>query len=329
MAKVPMADLDLSILDKTQWRNAGRVPLAGDASSRRYVRLTQEESSAILMLDPAPANVRQFLKVGQILKEYGFSAPDILEDAADRGMLILEDFGDDIFAKIIEQNPSREGELYKLAVDFLIDLTKREKPYDLPYFSQSYVLDQNAAFLDFYVPDILGHPLADNARFFFHQIWRELLKLIEDDPEVFLYRDFHAENLVLLDSREGLAQLGLLDFQDAMCGPAAYDLASLLQDVRRQITPAVAQSMTSYYASETNINETALKQRIAILGAHRCLRILGVFTRLAKEQGKSRYIALLPRVIGHLNDNLAHPDLLALKHWIKVTLGAHQGDVQL
>ncbi len=324
-----MADVDLSVLSKTQWRNADQIQLAGDASSRSYIRLEQKEHPAIMMFDPDPANVRQFLKVAHLLKDYGFSSPNILHEEADKGVLILEDFGNDLFARIIEQDPSREEALYTLAVDFLITLTKREKPYDLPYFSQSYVLDQNAAFLDYYVPDILGQPLADNARFFFHQIWRELLKLIEGDPEVFLYRDFHAENLVLLENREGLAQLGLLDFQDAMCGPAAYDLASLFQDVRRQVTPAVAQRLTSYYASETNSDEVALKRSIAILGAHRCLRILGGFTRLAKEQGKNRYIALLPRVIGHLNDNLAHPDLLALKHWIKVTLGAQQGEVQL
>ncbi|WP_025897441.1 aminoglycoside phosphotransferase family protein [Sneathiella glossodoripedis] len=324
-----MTDLHFSLLKGTPWSGAAPVSMAGDASSRSYYRLAGGEKPAVLMIDPDPDTVEKFLKIAKLLKKREFSAPEIYHVDVESGVVILEDLGDGLLASLIDKDPNCEKDLYQLAVDFLIRQKGLEKPIGLPFFSQSYVLDQNAAFLDFYVPEILGAPLADNARYFFHQIWVELLKQIDVEQEVFLHRDFHAQNLLYLPDRSGLHRLGLLDFQDAMTGPAAYDLASLLQDVRRQVDPDIAQKMIEYYISETNVDEKAFKRDFAILGAHRCLRILGVFTRLSKLEGKNQYIALLPRVIGHLNDNLAHPDLLALKHWIKVTLGTHQAEVRL
>ena len=324
-----MTDLAVSFLNQTPWAHAARVPLAGDASSRLYERLELGDKTAILMIDPELGNLRKFEEITAVLQGWNYSAPKILHEDPDKGLLILEDLGNGLFARLIEADPQREEELYKLAVDFLIDLTKKDKPIGLPYFSQSYVLDQNAMFLDWYVPDFLTKPLEDNARFFFHQIWRQLLDSLEESQEVFLYRDFHAENLLFLPDRTGFQKLGLLDYQDAMTGPPAYDLASLLQDVRRAVSPLVAQQMIEYYVSETGVDDKNFRRNLAILGAHRCLRILGIFTKLAKEQGKTRYTAFLPRVIGHLNENLAHPDLVALKHWIKVTIGVRNQEVLL
>lgn len=324
-----MTDFAVSFLNQTPWAHAARTPLEGDASSRQYERLEMGDNSAIMMSDPDSENVQKFKTITTLLQDWNYSAPKILHEDPDKGLLILEDLGNDLIARLIETNPDREEELYKLSVDFLIDLANQDKPLGLPYFSQSYVLDQNALFLDWYVPDLLGNPLADNARIFFHQIWRQLLSSLEEDQEVFLYRDFHAENLLFLPNRNGQQKLGLLDYQDAMTGPPAYDLASLLQDVRRVVSPLVAQQMIDHYISETGVDDKNFRRNLAILGAHRCLRILGIFTKLAKEQRKTRYTAFLPRVIGHLNENLAHPDLVALKHWIKVTIGVRNQEVML
>ena len=311
------------------WFGATRQKLAGDASTRSYERVTREGEGAILMIDPDASSIEAFLKVTEILHDFSYSAPRVFEFDAANGLLLLEDLGDDLFARLLRENPDREEELYRLAVDFLIDLTRQEKPMGLPYFSQSYVLDQNAMFLDWYVPDILGTPLPNNARFFFQQIWRSLLEFVEESPEVFLHRDFHAENLIYLPERKGLSQLGLLDYQDAMTGPAAYDLASLLQDARRFVSPQLASNLIDYYISETKCDEKAFRRSFAVLGAHRCLRIMGIFTRLAKQQNKNQYTKFMPRMMGHLNVNLAHPDLVALRHWIKVTLGSSAIEVRL
>jgi aminoglycoside/choline kinase family phosphotransferase len=316
-------------LKQTEFDKGDSQKLAGDASSRSYERIMADGKSAILMLDPDHASIEAFLKVTDILEDWGYSAPKILKDGSKDGLLLLEDFGNELLARILEKSPKREQELYTLAVDFLVDLTKQDAPTGLAYYSQSYALDQNAVFLDWYVPEILGEPLPENARFFFQQIWQELFELISEDKEVFLYRDFHAENLFFLKDRKGLRQLGLIDYQDAMTGPAAYDMASLLQDARRSVSPELATAMIDHYVSKTNVDEKEFMRSYSILGAHRCLRILGIFTRLAKQQDKDRYSRFMPRVLGYLNSNLAHPDLVALKHWIKVTLGNSMEEVNL
>ncbi len=318
-----------AFIERGGFAGAARQKLAGDASSRSYKRISLDGNSAILMQDPDQSSVKSFLKVSEILKDWGYSAPEILVDGSKDGLLLLEDFGDELFARILETAPEREMELYTLAADFLVDLTKQDAPTGLKLYSQSYVLDQNALFLDWYVPNILGESLPDKARFFFQQIWRELFELLSEDQEVFLYRDFHAENLFFLEGRKGLRQLGLIDYQDAMTGPAAYDLASLLQDARRTVSTELATSIVDHYVSRTNYDQKEFMRSYSILGAHRCLRILGVFTRLAKQQNKDRYSRFMPRVLGYLNSNLAHPDLVALKHWIKVTLGNNMDEVPL
>jgi len=309
-----------AFLEKNNWGTASRSKLAGDASSRQYERLSRSDVTAILMIDPDPDVVQKFLTVTDLLQEAGYSAPKVLASDVSAGLVLLEDFGNDLFASLMEDGAD-EDPLYELATDFLIDLATQMRPTDLPYFSSNYVLDQNAMFLDWYVPKVMGKSLPDNARFFFQQIWRQLLKNMEDDKEVLLLRDFHAENLLYLPDRQGLQALGLLDYQDAMTGPAAYDLVSLLQDARRDVTPEIATKMLDHYILKTGVDDVEFKRMYAILGAHRALRIMGIFTRLADRDDKPRYLEFMPRMISHLQSNLAHPDLLALKHWITVSVG--------
>ncbi len=307
-------------LDATSWKTASRDPLAGDASSRRYERLTLEGQTAILMIDPSVETVGRFLSVTQLLTKRGYSVPAILAAEPNNGLLLLEDFGNNLFVDLIRQG-SDEEDLYTLAVDFLIDLRNKALPTGLPYFSPSYVLDQNSMFLDWYIPDQRGRPVQNNARLFYQQIWRELLKLMKGVPEIMLLRDFHAENILYLENRNGVQALGLLDYQDAMTGPAAYDLVSLLQDARREVPITLEQKMIQYYLTQTGIEESGFRQSYAIMGAHRALRIMGIFTRLAERDGKTRYLDYMPRMKAHLIRNLAHPALIALKHWLEITLG--------
>lgn len=272
------------------------------------------------MIDPSVATIHQFLNVTNILESFGYSAPKILAQQPEDGLLLLEDFGDRLVADLLITGAD-EFELYKLAVDFLIDLKNQTLPSGLPYFSPSYVLDQNSMFLDWYIPKHKGKQVEGNARTFYQLIWSELLKTMEDEPEIMLLRDFHAENILHLPERPGVTALGLLDYQDAMTGPAAYDLVSLLQDARREVSTVTEMKMVDYYINQTGVERSDFLRSYAIMGAHRALRILGIFTRLSHRDGKSRYLAFMPRVKGHLLQNLSHPDMVALKHWLEVTLG--------
>lgn len=324
-----MSDPKAAFLKNAGWQDADIKFLSGDASPRKYERLNRNGDSAILMMDPDPANLQKFLKVTNLLLEMGYSVPKPLSEDPGHEFLLLEDFGDGLFARLLEQDLSQEESLYSLAVDFLSDLRLQETPTSLPFFSSSYVLDQNAVFLDWFVPRVTGAPISDKARFFFQQIWRHLLKQLEDEAEVMLLRDFHAENLVYLPDREGLTSVGILDYQDAMTGPAAYDLVSLLQDARRHVTPSISNKMVDRYISNTGVEEQAFRRSFSILGAHRALRILGIFIRLSEQENKHRYLEFVPRMIGHLYTNLEHSELVPLKHWIKVTLGPIENKTKL
>jgi len=309
-----------AFLEKNALVDAKREPLAGDASARRYERIRANDKSVILMDAPPPEDVSSFVAIAGALKERGYSAPEIYAGNTEQGFLLLEDLGDDLFARLFESDTPEEA-LYRLAVDFLINLAKSPTPTFLPEFSDAYVMKQNEMFLDFYVPEKLGEPLATGPREIYMGIWQSLLPRMRVEPDVMLLRDFHSENLIYLKDREGLKALGLLDFQDALKGPAAYDLVSLLQDARRDVDEAMAEELIYHYLDKTGVDEAEFRESYAILGAHRALRILGIFVRLAKVDGKERYLDMIPRMQKHLMGNLAHPGLTALRNWLALTIG--------
>lgn len=313
-------ELILPFLRTAGYADADITPLAGDASSRWYARLRTESGPLILMDAPPPEDVGIFADIAVALRLRGYSAPAILAEDRKSGLLLLEDLGDDIFARLMEKG-APEAALYRLAVDFLVDLGKMPPPDFLPEFSDAYIMAQNEMFLDYYVPEKLGAPLGSTARIFYEDIWRNLLPRLRVGPEVMLLRDFHSENLLYLKDRDGVQALGLLDFQDALKGPPAYDLASLLQDARRQVDEALAEEMIYRYLDATGLPEQEFRLSYAILGAHRALRIMGIFIRLAREQGKTRYLGMIPRMQGYLGANLAHSGLAALDNWLRLTIG--------
>ncbi|MFW8633923.1 aminoglycoside phosphotransferase family protein [Cribrihabitans pelagius] len=289
------------------WR---RAPLAGDASNRRYERLTGAGARSVVLMDAPPEkgeDVRPFVRIARYLTAQGLSAPEILAADEARGFLLLEDLGDDLFARVIAADPSLERPLYEAATDALAALHAAPLP-DLEPYGPRLMAEMSGLALTKYRAGIFGSADADlQARFenSFEDILRET---VTGDP-VLVQRDYHAENLLWLPQRAGVARVGLLDFQDARSGHPAYDLVSLLQDARRDVTPAVEMQMIERYLAATRTDETGFRTAYEVLGVQRNLRILGVFARLSLDYGKPHYIGLIPRVWAHFIRGLEHPAL--------------------
>lgn len=315
-----MSDLDRerqcrAFLARAGWGDAAHAPLAGDASARRYARLSRGEATAVLMDDPPPEySVAAFVGIARLLRDMGYSAPDVLAADEVRGFALLEDFGDDSFSALLAGPAAAtlERTLYEAAIDFLIDLHHRPVPSGLRRYDADWMLDDAKLFLASIGSGTANTSMATE----FEAAWREPLEEVAARSQVLCLRDFHAGNLMWLPARDGLGRVGLLDFQDARLGPTAYDLVSLLQDARRDLADGLEAAMVSrYLQASTALDETALRTAYAILGAQRAVRIIGVFHRLARRDGKPAYLAHLPRVWGHLYRNLAHPVLAPVRSW--------------
>ncbi len=294
----------MDFLGRTEWATAIAAPLAGDASNRRYLRIRQGDRTAVLMDAPTQRgeNVRPFIAIAEYLLALGLSAPRILAQDVDRGFLLLEDLGDGLFARIIPQHPEIETELYSTATDVLIELHKTDAPSALAPYDTGLMAEMAALALDWYAASDDPALRAD----FINAMSREL-GAHAAKHDVLIQRDYHAENLLWLPDRAGVARVGLLDFQDAMRGHVAYDLVSLLQDARRDVPVDLAVQMIDRYVAATQDDSTAFDAAYHVLGAQRNLRILGVFARLCLRDGKPHYVDLIPRVWAHLMRDLDHP----------------------
>ena len=293
-------------LDRHGYGGASRVPLAGDASARQYERLTGGPGPAILMHCPPQIGTGPFLHVAAWLRSGGLSAPRVLAAEPEGGLVLLEDLGDELFSRVLAQGGD-ERALYEAAVDLLLVL-QRQPPPSLPVYDDAWLLREASLLPEWYAPDA---PADD-----YHAIWQELLPHARVGADGFVYVDYHADNLLWLPGRAGDARVGLLDFQDARLGPPAYDLVSLLEDARRDVPPELARAMVErYLAARPDLDPQAFRAAYALLGAQRNCKILGLFSRLARRDGKSRYLALLPRVAGHLRRDLDHPLLAPLERW--------------
>ncbi len=297
------------------WGDARREPLAGDASFRRYVRLRRDAETAMLMDAPPPEeDVRPFVTVAAHLTRLGLSAPQVFRTDPAQGLLLLEDFGDDTFTRLLEDGGS-EHALYLLAADALIAL--QSQPGAASGFSSFGIdrfLEGAELFLDWYLP-------AAGDREGFRAAMREVLTPVLAGPETLMLRDFHVDNLMRLDGRPGAAACGLLDFQDAAGGPPAYDLASLIEDARRDVDESVRAAVLARYRAAFP-GAAELERDIAVLGAQRHIRVLGTFMRLARRDGKPGYMRHLPRLRRMLERNLAHPALEPLAAWFRRNVAA-------
>lgn len=304
-------------LERLGWGNAEILPLAGDASFRRYFRVIDGARRAVLMDAPPPhEDPRPFLDVALYLRDHGFAAPAIYGQDLDHGLVLLEDFGDARVRDHLDIHPEDERAIYTRAVTVLADL-HRLPAAGLPPYDRDVYQREAGLLTEWYCPAAGLH--ADDAAY--RAAWDAVLPLVERDatPKVTVLRDYHAENIMLIDGRESAHNLGLLDFQDALAGHPAYDLVSLLQDARRDVSPDLERRMIALYKDLAKPGD-GFDAAYAVLGAQRNAKIIGIFTRLWKRDGKPRYLSFLPRMWGLLERDLAHPALEPVARWFDETI---------
>ncbi len=316
-----MSDREAHIRDflhTSGWASATRVPLAGDASRRRYFRLTNGPGGlpAILM-DAPPAqgeSVLRFLAVSRILSDLGLAPPEIISADPDTGLILLEDLGDTLFAQHLKHHPTDEKRLYLSATDVLAVL-HGAAPQELPPYGRDEMATMAGLAPDWYGRATSAAPNPENRT----AIAGAFLKAFDALPTqrpVLTLRDYHAENLFWLPARKAPRNVGLIDFQDAALGHPVYDLVSLGIDARRDVSPETRAAMETRFAAETDIPLDVLAASCATISAQRNLRILGVFARLSLHFGKPQYIGLIPRVWANLAQDLEHPALQDLRRTV-------------
>jgi aminoglycoside/choline kinase family phosphotransferase len=295
------------------WSGARVFPIAGDASFRRYFRVIGERGQCVLMDAPPPhEDPRPFIAIAEWLCSIGLSAPQVLGRDLDRGFLLLSDFGDSRLRETLDSDPQRERELYALATDVLIHLHAHPPMAGLPVHGLSQWLDELSLFTDWYCPALDLQVDVDGYR----SAWTEVLTPVANDGlgPVTVLRDYHAENVMLIENRNGIAHFGLLDFQDALVGHPATDLASVLEDAPRDVPEPLEREMIDRYVAATGKSE-ALESAYWRLAAQRNTRILGVFTRLWKRDHKPDYRRFQPRMWRLLERDLARPGLEPVRRW--------------
>jgi aminoglycoside/choline kinase family phosphotransferase len=299
------------------WGDAVIEPLAGDASFRRYFRIRRGGETAMLMDAPPPnEDPRPFLRAARWLDGNGLRAPQIFAEDAERGLVLLEDFGQARMRDYLDQWPDDEREVYRAAVDTLVALHRLPAGPFTDYGMSEY-LREVRLLVEWYCPaqglsvDLPGYAAA----------WELALRplLSRQRPGVTVLRDYHAENIMLLGS---LQKQGLLDFQDALAGHPAYDLVSLLQDARRDVAPELEAEMFDHYLAATGRDPADFLADYARLGAQRNAKIVGIFVRLWQRDGKPRYLELIPRVWALLERDLTHPALAPVARWFDANIPA-------
>jgi tRNA threonylcarbamoyl adenosine modification protein YjeE len=336
-----------ALLEDAGWAEGKRVQMYGDASSRAYERLTDPLGrTAILMIapprPPGPSlrfgksyaeiarlsnDIRAFLAMDEGLRALGYSAPRVYAHSVADGLALIEDFGTETIVDSNGVNPSRYAEAAALLADLhmrpLPDLIMFEgEPYVLPPYDIDAMLIEVELALDWYAPAIARGAPSSGARMQFLNLWREILSPVLAEPPTWTLRDYHSPNIHWLAERNGLARLGLIDFQDAVMGPPAYDLASLLQDARQNVPDDVEARLVALYArrraqADPGFDLETFVSHYAVMGAQRATKILGLFTRLDRRDGKPQYLKLLPRIEETLARNLAHPTLEPLQRWFE------------
>jgi tRNA threonylcarbamoyl adenosine modification protein YjeE len=337
-------------LADTDYEQAASAYLQGDASARSYARLRLSHRDAILMNSPrAPdgppirdgkpysqlvhlaEDVTPFVAVAGTLRERGLSAPAIYAFDLGRGFILLEDLGDTTFKRALESGASMH-ELYGAAVDVLLTIVAEPQgdllpidgapPYRLPHYDAEALLTEAMLLVDWFWPAVQGKPAPDSVREEFASLWRPLLETAASEDRTIILRDYHSPNLMWLKDRQGLRKVGILDFQDALIGCAAYDLVSLLQDARLDVPEALeAEHLARYCAARSakdkQFSSDRFKTFYATLGAQRNSKILGIFARLAKRDGKRGYLTHIPRVARYLARDLGPPALAELRSWYR------------
>jgi len=331
--------------------------LQGDASVRRYARIIRGRGPGGILMDwprqpdgPAIRNglpysrlahlaedVRPFVAIDGALRSAGLSVPRILAQDLEYGFLLLEDLGDRVFQREVETGASDQAQLWRAATEALAALDGVQPPeaislpdgsvHHIPAYDRDALAIETELLLDWYWPALRGTAVPEAERAEFVALWAEVFDRLTAMPPAWVLRDYHSPNLLWLPEREGIARVGVIDFQDAMRGPAAYDLVSLLQDARVDVAPELEALLFDHYcalvtARRPGFDRDAFKFAYAALGAQRNTKILGIFARLARRDGKPAYLRHIPRLWKYLERDLAHPALAPLKRWYDRNLPA-------
>ncbi len=350
-ARLDLAHAIHDILAASGWSAATRHFMQGDASTRAYERLVKPDgTTAVLMISPqrpdGPAvrfgksysalarlaeNIRPFVAIDKGLRAEGFSAPEILAFDLDAGLAILEDFGDEPFVGtdgiIIERYAEAVAALARLHQLTLPDTLPIDAgaTYRIPPYDTDALAIEIELLLDWYAPHVAKAVLPSGAKVSFVNLWRHVLRDITSARPSWTLRDYHSPNLIWLPQREGIARVGIVDFQDCVLGHTAYDVVSLLQDARVDMPDDMELKLLGHYAqlrraADASFDMAAFARAYAVLGAQRATKILGIFARLDKRDHKPQYLKHLPRIEKYLAKDLAHPLLSAIKGWYETHL---------
>ena len=336
------------------WALAVREPIQGDASTRSFQRLSLDGRQAVLMNAPrgsegagepfgatveersnigynalarlAGPNMEAFLVLADQLRRRGFSAPEIIHADVAAGFALLEDFGSGVFAQVVGADPSREGELYEAAVDTLAAIYRSSfprraewggTPWTIRDYDEAALLAETDLFVDYYAPDA-GREITPDARGQFYDVWRAAFKTLDAHAPGLALRDYHAENLFWLPEREHERRVGLIDFQDALFAHPSYDLSSLLEDIRRDVSEDLHEPLKARFCEAAGLeHDDAFDAAYAVQAAQRATKLLGFPVRADVDFGKPQYRSLLPRVRRHLQRGLSHPACADLRGWFE------------
>ncbi|MBV6821906.1 aminoglycoside phosphotransferase family protein [Pseudomonas sp. PD9R] len=308
-------DQRAAFLARAGFAGARQVALPADASTRRYFRL---DGAGLLLMDSPPHSepIGPFVQVARQLQQLGLSAPALQQVDEEAGLALIEDFGHDTYTRLLAAgHPERE--LYRLAVDTLVALHGATPGAELAAYDARQLSDECALFIDWYAPLLIGKEPALALRESYLALFGNVFVDVAQRREALVLRDFHVDNLMLLEGREGVAACGLLDFQDALVGAAAYDLMSLLEDARRDISEGLRVALLSHYlVQRPELDAPRFLEDYRRLSAQRHAKVLGIFVRLAGRDGKHGYLAHLPRTLGLFVRALNTEALAPLREWL-------------
>ncbi|MEM6338932.1 MAG: phosphotransferase [Pseudomonadota bacterium] len=296
-------------------------PIVGDAGLRDYLRAETNDASYIIMdCPPNYTSIEPFINIANFLNENDFSAPEIIKSDIKNGFLILQDFGNlSVKDHLLRRDKEEQENIYHASIDLLIQLQETNPPKGLKLFDNDLMRTELSVFADYYIPHKTGKTLPKEALKEFNEIWQDILASQAPLSNSIILRDYHVENMMYLQEKQGIQKLGLLDFQDALIGSPIYDLVSILEDARIDIDRDFALSCTKYYAKKKQVDLQHTLLNYHILGAQRNLRILGVFTRKYLRDKDDTYLQYIPRVLKYLEYDLSHPILEPIKNWLLKT----------
>jgi aminoglycoside/choline kinase family phosphotransferase len=311
--------LRAAFVARSGWGDAHEGLLAGDASFRKYFRLTRASGRAVVMDSPAAHEpVEPFVRIARHLRALGLSAPEVFAEDQPNGFLLLEDLGDNTFARVLEAGGD-ERTLYERATDVLVRLHAAPKHGllpDLGAYKNEALIEAAMLLPEWYLPAATGRPTPPEEAERYRAAWRECLDELPASDDALLLRDYHKDNLLWLPERPGVRACGLLDFQDAQRGHPSYDLVSLIEDARRDVPAALHTACLERYLAGTGLAARAFRTGFALMAAQRHARVIGLFVRLLKRDGKPDYLPHLPRVWRLFERALAHEALQPLRAWV-------------